>query len=128
MKINILAKNLKLTQAIKVFIEEKITPLEKFVRLLYNENTFASPSGKVKSAVEAWVEIGKETLHHRKGPFFRAEVQIRFSEAGRSIRAEAFSKDLRMAIVEAKDELQRKLKKEKGKIIASKRRKSRTIK
>jgi ribosomal subunit interface protein len=107
MKIIIKTTNLKLNQALKNFIEEKVNSLEKFS----------------KSKVEAWVEIGKTTLHHQKGPFFRAECQMRFP--GKSLRATALSKDLRPAITEVKDELQRQLKQYKNKLTAQTRRKQR---
>ena len=91
MKIVIKATNIKLTSALHQYIEEKINSLEEFLKI-----------------VEAWVEVGKETRHHRKGPFFRAECQMRLP--GKSIRSEARQKDLRLAIDEVKDELQRELK------------------
>lgn len=125
MKIVIKTKNTILTRAIEDFIKEKINPLEKFIKVLHNGKYISPSSGKEKPALVAWVEIGKETRHHKKGPFFRAECQIRF--AGKSVRAESFSKDLRVAITEVKDELQRELKKEKGKIISTKKRKSRAL-
>jgi len=125
MKIIIKTKNTILTRAIEDFIEEKINPLEKFIKVLHNGKHISFSSGKKKPALVAWMEIGKETKHHKKGPFFRAECQIRF--AGKSVRAESFSKDLRVAIIEVKDELQRELKKEKGKIISTKKRKSRAL-
>lgn len=105
MKIIIKTKNIKLTPALYQYIEEKINSLEKFLR------TFE----KAKSEVKAWVEVGKETQHHRKGPFFRAECQIRLS--GKSIRSVAVKEDLRLAIDEVKDELQRGLKRYKRKGI-----------
>jgi ribosomal subunit interface protein len=126
MRVIIKAQNIKLTPAIKTFIEDKIKPLEKFIKIFYNDYYLSPSSGKVKEAIEAWVEIGKVTLHHRKGPFFRAECQIRF--AGKSVRSETASKDLGTAVTEVKDELQRKLKKEKGRKIAQKERKKRTLK
>ncbi len=125
MKINIKTKNISLTPAIKVFIEKKIGSVEKFIKILYNGN-YQTPSGKLKALPEAWVEIGKETRHHRKGPFFRAECQIRFG--GKSVRAEAVSQKLRIAITEVKDELQRELKKQKEKVISKRKRKSRVLK
>lgn len=124
MKIIIKTKNTVLTRAIEDFIKEKINPLEKFIKVLHNREYVSPSSGKVKSVIVAWVEIGKETRHHKKGPFFRAECQIKLP--GKSVRAESFSKDLRTAITEVKDELQRELKKEKGKIISIKKRKSRS--
>jgi ribosomal subunit interface protein len=125
MKIIIKTKNTILTRAIEDFIKEKINPLEKFIKVLHNGEYVSPSSGKEKPALVAWMEIGKETKHHKKGPFFRAECQIRF--AGKSVRAESFSKDLRAAITEVKDELQRELKKEKGKMISTKKRKSRVL-
>ena len=126
MKISIKTKNITLTQAIEDFIEEKISPLEKFIKVLYTTKHFSSSSGKVKLRAEAWIEIGKETLHHKRGPFFRAEGQIRFN--GKSIRAESSSKDLRIAINETKELLKRELKKQQQRIIAKKKRKSRVFK
>ncbi|XOB46578.1 MAG: ribosome hibernation-promoting factor, HPF/YfiA family [Candidatus Nealsonbacteria bacterium] len=126
MKINIETKNTTLNRAIEDFIKEKINSLEKFIKILYNGKYKSPSSGKAKPVLVAWVEIGRETLHHKRGPFFRAECQIRFS--GKSIRAEAVSKDLRVAITEVKDELQIGLKKQKEKIISKKKRKSRVLK
>jgi len=125
MKIIIKTTNLKLNQALKNFIEEKIGSLEKFSKIFY-QKYFNSFFGKGKPRIEAWVEIGKTTLHHQKGPFFRAECQMRFP--GRSLRATALSKDLRLAITEVKDELQRQLKQYKNKLTAQTKRKQRCFK
>lgn len=126
MKITIKTKNLKLNRALKGFIEEKINDLEKFAEIFKTEKYFDSFYGKGKPKVEAWVEIGKETTHHKKGPYFRAECQIVFPK--NSIRAEAVSKNLKLAINELKDELQRKLKEYEGKRIAKAKRGSRLMK
>ena len=145
MKINILTKNIKLTSALKNFIEEKINPLEKFVKVLYSEPgrriSTTPPSvmerGKFakrveisllgekyykpgKPRAEAWMEVGKETLHHKKGPFFWAECQMRFP--GKSIRSTARAENLKLAINEVKDELQRELKEYKEKMMAKEKR------
>jgi len=115
MKIVIKTKNLKLNQAIKNFIEEKIGGLEKFSEIFqkrYSDKFF----GKGKPTVGAWLEIGKTTLHHQKGPFFRAECQMRFP--GKSLRVTTRSHDLRLAITEVKDELQRQIKQYKNKLTA----------
>lgn len=124
MKINIKSTNIKLSQVIKEFIEKKIGPLEKFIRIL-NSKEFSSPSGKSKSALEAFVEIEKGT-HHRKGPFFRAECQLRLPR--RNIRSEAISADLRTALDDVRADLQRQLKGQKAKMTAKFKRKSRTLK
>ncbi len=107
MKIIIKTEKIELTPAIKEFIEEKIGSLEKFVTLLQEEEKDYFEGRKPK--IEAWVEVGKTTSHHNKGPFFRAECQI--GPLKKSIRATAESEDLRQAIVEVKDEMQVQLKK-----------------
>ena len=125
MKIIIKTKNVRLNKALENFIEEKINELEKF-STIFQEKYFNSFYGKGKPRVEAWVEIGKTTRHHLKGPVFFAECQIRFP--GKSIRAESQNEDLRLAITEIKDELQRQLKKYKGKIIFQRKKGERKIK
>jgi len=115
MKIIIKTKNLKLNQALKNFIEEKINSLEKFSKIFQN-NYYGDFFGKGKPRVEAWVEIGKESRHHQKGPYFLAECQMRFPK--KSLRSVAESEDLKQAITEVKDELQRELKQYKTKLIA----------
>ncbi len=114
MKITIRTKNLKLNQEVEDYINEKINSLEKFSKV-FKEEYFNHFFTKGKPRVEAWVEIEKTTLHHKKGPFFRAECQLRFP--GKSIRAEAISEDLRLAINEIKDKLQREFKEYKEKRI-----------
>jgi len=143
MKINILTKNIKLTSALKNFIEEKINPLEKFVKVLYSEpgrrisTRFSKRKPRIakrveisllgekyykpgKPRAEAWMEVGKETLHHKKGPFFWAECQMRFP--GKSIRSTARAENLELAVNEVKDELQRELKEYKEKMMAKEKR------
>ena len=147
MKIVIKSSNFKLTPVLKNFVEEKINPLEKFVKVLYSEPSrristrfskrkpriakrveisllgekyYGHFFGKGKPMVEAWMEVGKETLHHKKGPFFWAECQMRFP--GKSIRSTARAENLELAVNEVKDELQRELKEYKEKIMAKEKR------
>ena len=126
MKIVIKTKNLKLTPALEKYIEEKLNSLEKFVKIFESEKYFDSFFSKGKLRVEAWVEIGKETLHHQKGEIFRAEVQLRFPR--NSIRSEAKAKNLKLAINEVKDELQREFKQYKEKLISLTKRRQRGFK
>ena len=120
MKIVIRTKNIKLNRALEDFIEKKINDLEKFLEIFDEKKYFNGYFGKGKPRVEAWVEVEKE------GPFFRAECQMRFP--GRSLRSEAQAKDLKLAIVEVKDELQRQLKQYKSKLIAKTKRRQRVLK
>jgi len=127
MKIVIQAKNLKLNQALEDYINEKLNPLEKFSKILYNEKKYYNHFfGKGKPRVEAWVEIGKTTRHHKKGPFFWAECQMRFPK--RTLRSVAESDNIKQAITEVKDELQRELKQYKEKLISKTKRRDRVLK
>ena len=83
-------------------------------------------SGKLREVVQVWIEVGKETLHHKKGPHFRAEGQIRFY--GNSIRAVSKASDLFVAINNVKDELQRELEGGRNKIVSKLKRSARTVK
>jgi ribosomal subunit interface protein len=98
MKIDIKGTNMELTQAIKDYVNDKISGLEKFF----------------DNIIEARVEVGKTANHHQKGNVFRAEVNLEVPEK-HILRAEAEREDLYMAINEVKDELQRQIKKFKEK-------------
>ena len=101
MKIQIQANNVELSDALKSYINEKIGELEKFIQ---------DPNGEMN----AWVTVGKPSRHHENGNVFQAVVDLHLP--GRSVRAEAVGADLMVAIVEVKDELQREIKKYKGKV------------
>jgi ribosomal subunit interface protein len=98
MKINITTKNISLDAPLKIFIEQKIGDLERFI---------------TKGPVIASVEIGMPSKHHKTGPIFYAEVNLKVG--GSLLRGEASHKDLRTAINEARDELHVQLKKLKEK-------------
>ncbi|RLC35279.1 MAG: ribosome-associated translation inhibitor RaiA, partial [Candidatus Nealsonbacteria bacterium] len=106
------ATNIKLNQSLRNFIQRKISKLENFFQT---------------KPAKSFVEIGKTTHHHKKGPFFRAECQITVP-GKKTIRAEVERKDLRLAIVEVKDELQLQLKQYKNKFIAKTKRRQRQLK
>ena len=125
MKIVIKTTGIKLNKALEDFIEEKIGELEKFSKI-FQQRYFNGFFGKGKPRTEAWVEIGKTTRHHQKGQVFFAECQMRFP--GRSMRASSISNDLRLAIVQVKDKLQRQLKQYKNKKIVRRKRGQREIK
>lgn len=122
MKINIKAVNLDLTPAIRIYIEEKINSLEKFI----SGDTLKEWDEHNQAAVEADVEIARSTHHHRQGDVYRAEVNLKVP--GRLLRAEAEQWDMRVAIDQIKDELQIELKKYKNKQETEYRKGSRFIK
>ena len=89
---------MKLDEPLKVFVEDKIGGLEKYID---------------GSAVEARVEIGLPSKHHRSGQIYYAEVNLKVG--GKLMRATAEHEDMRNAIVEVKNELHAQLKKFKDK-------------
>lgn len=99
MKINIKTKNIELNQALTDFIEDKIGGLEKFLQS--------------NRPIIMEVEIAKTTRHHNKGDVFYAEAQIQLP--GTLLRSSAKREDLRIAIGQVKDELQRQIRKYKEK-------------
>jgi len=113
--------NLKLDGILRRYIEEKLNSLEKFSKIFYNEKYSEHFLSRGKPKVEVWVEIGRTTLHHQKGPIFFAECQMRFP--GKSLRSVAEREDLKLAVVEVKNKLQQELEQYKEKLITKKKRK-----
>lgn len=75
MTIAIKGTNLELTPAIKLYVEEKIGNLEKFLH----------------GVLEAKVELERDR-HHHTGQVFRAEVMLIIG--GKILRADASSEDI----------------------------------
>jgi len=100
MKIIISTKNISLDDALRVFVENKIGGLGKFIK---------DPD----DLIEVRVEIGKPSRHHRSGNIFYAEANMKIG--GKLLRADFKHLDLRTAIVQVRDELQRQIEKFKGK-------------
>ena len=98
MKIILSGKNIKLDEPLKVFVEERIGGLEKFLG---------------QGPIEARVEIGLPSKHHRSGKICYAEVNLKVG--GKLLRATCQHEDMRNAIVDVKNELQRQIKKFKSK-------------
>lgn len=98
MKINIKATNLKLTPAIREYIEIKIGSLERFLKRFESQGE-----------LEVFVEIARTTRHHKSGNVFYAEVNLPLPK--KILRAEHSDWDIRVAIDKVKDKLQREIKK-----------------
>ena len=92
------ATQIELTDAIKTAVDEALDRLAKFTER-YGE------------AVSAHVEVGKSTEHHHKGPFFRAEINLKIP--GKLLRAECEREDLYAALHEVESDLARQLHDEK---------------
>ena len=102
MKIHLKATNIDLTEPLKVYVEEKLGGLEKFIG-----------RWDVEGAVELWAEVGRTTRHHKKGDVFMAEADLRLP--GKVLRAEDEDFDVRVAIDRVREKLERDIKKYKDK-------------
>jgi putative sigma-54 modulation protein len=99
MQIDIKGTNMELTEALKDYINEKVGSLEKFF----------------DQALIARVDVGKTTNHHQKGDIFRAEINLDVPKL-HVLRAETVRDDLYIAINEAREDLERQIKKYKEKM------------
>lgn len=120
MRITIKAKNLELTEELQNFIEEKIGSLKKFIKILKEEK------GEGKTLAEAFVEVEKETMHHKKGQIFSVKASIYLP--GKNLLVFAKTDDLLTAVIKARDELKAEIEKYKFKNIDKNRRQQRKTK
>lgn len=120
MKIIIKTKNLELTEALKNFTEKKFITLKKFINILKREDEIG------KTLAEVFVEIEKETQHHRKGRIFLVKTQVVLP--GRLLTAWSEEDDLYKAIVAAQKEMKMEIEKYKFKKIDKDRRQQRKLK
>lgn len=104
MQINIKATGLDLTPAVRVYIENKIGSLDKFLKRF-----------EAQGEVKAEIEIARTTRHHRKGNIFYAETNLYLPK--RTIRAEHSDWDVRVAINMVKDKLKLEIQKYKDRKI-----------
>ena len=121
MKIITSTKNLDLTEGLQNFVEKKISSIKKFIDILKEE----TPK-KGKTLAEIFVEVEKETEHHKKGKIFLVKTQVVLP--GKSLEAWYRADDLFKAIVGAKNELKMEIEKYKFKKIDKNRRQQRKSK
>lgn len=118
MKIIIKTKNINLTPDLQTFIETKIGSIRKFVNILKED----TPEG-LKTLAEIFVEVEKETEHHKKGKIFCVQTQVVLP--GKSITVSHRADDMFKAVIGAKDELKMEIEKYKFKKIDKNRREQR---
>jgi len=121
MKIIIKTKNLELTDAIQTYIEKKIGSIKKFINILKQD----TPE-KGKTLAEIFIEVEKESVHHKNGDVFVVKAQVVLP--GKSLTIGARADDLYKAIINAKDELKLEIEKYKFKKIDKNRREERKSK
>jgi len=102
MKITI-KKTTDLTPSLSLYIENKLSPLAKFVKQ-FDETGEA----------QIWLEISRTSQHHRKGDVFMAAADLRLP--GKILRGEAKAENIRKAIDLVKQELQAEIAKYKTKL------------
>ena len=107
MKINI-KKTTDITQSLRIYIEEKLEPLAKFVQR-FDETGEAA----------IWLEISRTTKHHKKGEVFKAAADLRLP--GKILRAEEYAIDIRTAIDQARDTLRIEIEKYRTRFLEPKR-------
>ena len=117
MNLIIKTKNLKLTGELRSFIENKIGGLKKFLKRFKEGNSVS---------FDTFIDIERETLHHRKGEIYKAEAKIVMFK--KNLVSIARGENLKNAIVRIKKELEKEIKKYKLKIVEIHRRKERKAK
>jgi len=101
MNINIKATGIELTEAIRNYVDKKISSVDKYL--------------DKKESVVTQVEVGKNSRHHKGEDVFRAEV--RMSGGGLDVYAVSEAEDLYAAIDLVEDEVARELVSTKGRHI-----------
>ena len=100
MIINIKATGMELTPAIRQYAEDKINSLNKFF----------------DNIVQADIDVGMTTHHHRKGKIFYAEVNLHVPPHGKLERIVKEEEDLYKAIDKVKDHFKVELERMKEKL------------
>lgn len=114
--VNIKATSIELTDAIRDYVEKKLHSLGKLLGFY----------GREGQDVFFDVEVGKTTLHHKSGDIFRAEIN--FNAGSTNYRSVSNQGDLYAAIDQAKDGMQRELRRNKNKNVEYIKRQGRKIK
>ena len=101
MQINLLGKNIELTEAIKDYVSKRVTNLEKLL------SNIEKGGGEVKVNFE----VGKSTKHHKSGVVFHTDCLIKIN--GKEFYGSADKEDLYQAIDALKDSLYNEINKNK---------------
>lgn len=121
MDIIIKTKNLELTDSLNTLINKKMAGLKKFMPVAEDEIPV-----KGKTLLGVFLEIERESKHHRKGDVFNAEAIITLP--GKKLVAKAHGENLVTIIGKVKHELEREVRKYKTQKIELPRRKYKKVK
>ena len=108
MRILIKGTKLDLTEPLKVYIEEKLSGLAKFLKRWDD-----------MGSVLLKIEVARTSKHHKKGEVYYAEATLDIPHG--VLRAESYHSDARSAINEVKKTLEKEIKKYKEKAEAKRR-------
>ena len=117
MNIIIKTKNLELTKLLRDVVNNKIGGLKKFIKKFKKGQDIL---------FDTFVEVERESRHHKKGDIFKTEVKIVL--LGKNLFAKAHGEDLIKTITNVKKELEKEIKRYKTKIVELPRRKYRKFK
>ena len=109
MNIVIKTKNIELTDSLENYINKRIEGLAKFLQ----------------DSSDVFVDIKKETLHHKKGDIFKTEAIVQLP--GKKMVAVATGDDLGKTVTKVRDELKEEIKRHKLKTIELPRRKAKKL-
>ncbi len=101
MQINLLGKNMELTEAIRNYVLKRVTNLEKLLSRI--------EEGEGRVMVN--FEVSKSTNHHKSGEIFHADCLIKID--GKEFYGSADKEDLYQAIDALKDSLYNEINKNK---------------
>ena len=114
MKVIITSKNLELSNSLKTFTEKKFAVLKKLIRVDEDGDEFK------KDLIEIFVEVERETTHHRKGDVLSVKAQMNVP-GKKSLFVKAKGDNISSLVVKAKDLLKREIEKYKFKSVKKKR-------
>jgi len=105
-------KNIELTESMQIMVERKIGSLKKFIK---GFEYHSLPVVAGRDLFETFVEVKRETMHHRKGDVFVTEVKMYLP--GKTLFAKAHGDNVVRTISDVRDELEREIRKYKTKVV-----------
>ena len=123
MQITIKTKNLELTAELESFIQKKIGGLNKFLAVFQGHSL---PVAGGRELFDTFVEVERETTHHKQGNIFKAEAKIYVP--GRSLFAKVNGEEVMSIINKLRDELESEIRKYKSKVVEFPRRQAKKVK
>ena len=119
MQIIIKTKNMELGAPLESFIHKKIGGLKKFLGAFQKSDLTVTDG---RNLFDAFVEVSRESNHHKQGKVFKAEVKIYMP--GRNLFAKANGEDIISAISQVRDELETEIRKYKSRVVEFPRRRA----